>query len=408
MKPIWHAQIVYGDQSLKPRQPTPHIEAGDFQRRLQPRGAVWVLTGAANEWAGLQDLELLSITVKQDGSVERTWDTACATEPPMLPDERDGSSVRATLALPVWGAKGWSAESPGFVFWSAMRPAAPLNAAQAEAEAEEKARTDEEELEAILKELTDTQEQALALQRRTSWSTCWLLQYGVHLVRELEAAEHCREFVTKAHLVAFRYVHTQSDYSFQDSLLYHTAIVLEWSHAEFCTVVELGFVNGLSGYDGRSNWVDCVSSFNKAIPDEMRAPWVYDKAEIRLTDHPAPDIHALLKWVAPWNAKDEESSTQEHRFIAFEIAGSCDVRVSHCAPQHIAQYLLNYNRRHGGYDQKSANCQTFAADFFGFLAGKGPGVDVPQSNSGLQYFQPYSLICRPMYKPRPYLFLYEH
>merc|ERR1719152_339494 len=49
-----------------------------------------------------------------------------------------------------------------------------------------------------------------------------------------------------------------------------------------------------------------------------------------------------------------------------------------------------------------------AADFLGFLAGKGEGVpcttrDGKPNKDGLTYFTTYHSICRPFYKPRPYL-----
>jgi len=55
-----------------------------------------------------------------------------------------------------------------------------------------------------------------------------------------------------------------------------------------------------------------------------------------------------------------------------------DPRFSHSHPvricfrhkSHISQYLLNYIGRDQRYSEVNRNCQTFAADLFGFLAGK--------------------------------------
>lgn len=73
------------------------------------------------------------------------------------------------------------------------------------------------------------------------------------------------------------------------------------------------------------------------------------------------------------------------------------MRLSHRARADVARYLVNYIRRADVYAEAGPgcrNCQTFAADFFGFLVGRGDVV-------------PYHPTTRPFYKPRPYLFLYD-
>ena len=57
-------------------------------------------------------------------------------------------------------------------------------------------------------------------------------------------------------------------------------------------------------------------------------------------------------------------------------------------------YVLNYIRRDQTYDQLKRNCQTFAADLCGFLAGK---KDV----------KPFHPINKIEYVNRNHLFLYE-
>ena len=61
---------------------------------------------------------------------------------------------------------------------------------------------------------------------------------------------------------------------------------------------------------------------------------------------------------------------------------------------HIARYLLNYMGRDGRYRQEFRNCQTFAADFFSFLAGH-------------KDIKPFHPVCRVAYRNRSHLFLYE-
>ena len=42
----------------------------------------------------------------------------------------------------------------------------------------------------------------------------------------------------------------------KERFTYHSAILLEWDHKKYVTVVELALLNGLSGYSGKSNWYD--------------------------------------------------------------------------------------------------------------------------------------------------------
>jgi len=58
------------------------------------------------------------------------------------------------------------------------------------------------------------------------------------------------------------------------------------------------------------------------------------------------------------------------------------------------QYLLNYMGRDRRYSELMRNCQTFAADFYQFVAGK-KGIT------------PFSQANRLDYHARPHLFLYD-
>jgi len=42
----------------------------------------------------------------------------------------------------------------------------------------------------------------------------------------------------------------------KERFTYHSAILLEWDHKKYVTVVELALLNGLSGYSGKRNWYD--------------------------------------------------------------------------------------------------------------------------------------------------------
>ena len=69
------------------------------------------------------------------------------------------------------------------------------------------------------------------------------------------------------------------------------------------------------------------------------------------------------------------------------------VRVSPAAPPRPADRPAA-RAGQGEYQEERRNCQTFAADLFGFLSGR-KGVE------------PYHAVCRVLYKPRPFLFLYD-
>ena len=105
------------------------------------------------------------------------------------------------------------------------------------------------------------------------------------------------------------------------------------------------------------------------------------------------------------------------RFLDPQFPHSAEVRLYHCGAADIARYLLNYMGRDRRYTEKARlplplllpprllslpqpvlqvrNCQSFAADFFGFIVGK-KGV------------QPTVQVLRPLYTARPHLFLYDY
>ncbi|GAB5354694.1 hypothetical protein AAMO2058_000141100 [Amorphochlora amoebiformis] len=84
------------------------------------------------------------------------------------------------------------------------------------------------------------------------------------------------------------------------------------------------------------------------------------------------------------------------RFIDPSISASSKVRLTQRRQSDIMTYLLNYIRRDGTYNELTRNCQDFAADLYGFLAG------VPPEQS-----KPYHAVCRLTYKQRRHLFLYD-
>ena len=141
------------------------------------------------------------------------------------------------------------------------------------------------------------------------------------------------------------------------------------------------------------------------MPDELKAPWNSKLAEIRVTDVPARNVEEFMLFVKDYSEEGPRPQS-EQRFLKAEVAASAPVRLTHRTQADMMRYLLNYMARETRYSEQARNCQTFAADFFGFVAGKGEGV--PTNNpDGLLYFQPYHPVCRVMYRPRPYLFPYD-
>lgn len=59
------------------------------------------------------------------------------------------------------------------------------------------------------------------------------------------------------------------------------------------------------------------------------------------------------------------------------------------------RYLLNYSKHHPQYAEYDCNCQTFAADFFGFLCNDSS-------------VSPYASVNKIGYKPNRDAFLYAH
>ena len=54
------------------------------------------------------------------------------------------------------------------------------------------------------------------------------------------------------HMISHRYAVKHE--SPKDLLTYHSICLLEWDHGQYATVVETAFLNGIGGYNGRSNW----------------------------------------------------------------------------------------------------------------------------------------------------------
>merc|ERR1711957_683168 len=125
-----------------------------------------------------------------------------------------------------------------------------------------------------------------------------------------------------------------------------------------------------------------------AIPDCMKLPWREDRSEIRITDvYSCKDLDEFKVYMQKYTGNHA-------RFLSPDFFASADVRLSFATQPQLFRYILNYIGRDGRYAQEHRNCQTFTADLYGFLIGS-------------KNVAPYHAICRTLYKPRTYLFLYE-
>jgi hypothetical protein len=337
---VWHAQILADDYSnpkhvlpsgeLKPRRPMPQARASAFFNSLvQTKEGRWIFGGVLNGWPGLTRLELRGITARSRDrvlrlkGVRRLFDAA--TKQGSVPRGEaqlrqfcdkwlSQSSVRVTLRAPDWTGRGWSAESPGHVFWfDALGPVPRV----------------------------------------------------VHGTALLTACEGQRDPIAKrVSMFGHRYAKVRE--STQDRLTWHAAALVEWDHGHFVTVVELAWLNGLGGYGGKSNFVLDRDSerpeLYNAIPPPMKAPWHQARAEIRLIDMPLRDLTAFKAFL-------QEYTGRTKRFLEPAVSHTADVRLSGCSRSLLFAQLVNYSLRNPRYTQESRNCQTFACDLFRHLSG---------------------------------------
>ena len=85
----------------------------------------------------------------------------------------------------------------------------------------------------------------------------------------------------------------------KQKLTYHGAILLEWDHGKYMTVVELATLYGVGGRKGKVNWhhdkPEPVTALYRAMSSHMIAPWKGKYAEVRVTDVPAKNLTEFQK-----------------------------------------------------------------------------------------------------------------
>jgi hypothetical protein len=296
----------------------------------------YIFHGRWNGWPQLNLLELVTIERKRTLIPFGKSQYATHWTPSKGKLElEEGIIYRATIAGPWWTSIGWSESSPGFVFWFE--------------------------------------------------STIPRFTYGTNLIRILSADAK----VSHVHMISHRYAIPKE--TTRDLLTYHSIVLLEWDHEEYCTVVEGAYLNGIGGYKCRSNWYDDRDSphnlLSQYMPQELIGPWRTSAGEIRCFDVPQRNLDQFVEYLQQYRGKDA-------RFVDPQVTFSHVARLSFRSKRDIGQYLLNYVGRDCSYQELRKNCQTLAADLCAFLAGK-------------KYVDPFHPLVQIEYRNRAYQFLYE-
>jgi hypothetical protein len=220
-------------QQVKPRRASLPVTSRDFFASLTaidgPNGKPrYIFHGMLNGWPMLRCLELVSMEERRGAPAlipsallwKKVWDASEGELPQLLPPAKNSSIYRAKLRGPSWTRQGWSHNSPGFCFWfEGQHPDGPR------------------------------------------------LTHGTDMLQVLG-----QETCTRIHMISHRYAVVKE--SPRDRLTYHSMCLLEWDHGQYCSVLEAAYLNGLGGYQGKSNWIDDKddpgpTSLYAAMPFEM-------------------------------------------------------------------------------------------------------------------------------------------
>jgi len=331
---------VYGEEGYEDlwHRDVRHSVMTDGPSNTAPSPPRWIFSAVCNGWPGLASipLEVRKIEGRENNFVGRRkgwstlWDYERGKEHGKDPSHSIRSAggeqeVRVKLRAPEWSAHGWSETSPGFIFWS---------------EGQKVGAGDDIPL---------------------------TVTYGTDLIDHFKVPEEKDPLNTRVHMISHRYATGGRTESKREKLTYHSFVLLEWNHGEYCSVVEIGYLNGLGGCKCKSNWYPEKDSqetrLYAAFPPECILPWKETMSEIRVHDVPFPEVESFLGYM---NRYDGHSG----RFVDIRRTFSHDVRLTYRSRRNVATYLLNYIRRDRTYSEMRRNCQTFAADLCGFLAGK--------------------------------------
>jgi len=233
---IWHSLLINGEpfdengklrpglnprdfdaesKIIKPRRASLPILSRDFYSSLtriedsrgQPR---FIFHGVLNGWPSLQTFEVIKIQRRRQQKEfvhpvdmltgQRLW-------APMWSASKEGKKgadptikekgliFRISFQSPTWSREGWSEDNPGFTFWYESQCLHPK------------------------------------------------LTYGLKMIERVDPNPKC----THLHMVAHRYARGGKE-SPKDKLTYHSLVLLEWDHGQYCSVVEAAYLNGLAGW----------------------------------------------------------------------------------------------------------------------------------------------------------------
>lgn len=367
--------------SIKPRRGMPAAKVDDFFSSVvridydNDESARWVFSGVLNGWPALTCLELLRIEYKTTISGWRVhWDskrvsllenktkdgTDCGSKPngstdspisttesvvslenddpkrliePSYPTKKKQiiTNVRAVVRMPSWSKTGYSKGNKGHVFWyESTRPIPRVIYGQNMIEQCSRER----------------------FQRKLSSGESELVMPRV----------------IRAHMVFTRNAPPKGrEESFGQMCVYHSMVLLEWDHGQHCTVADAAWLNEVGGYSGRCNWIvdktAPVTNLFKCLPPALVAPWRQSFTEIEVFDVPFKNLEEFTTKFM------ERHTGKQDNFSYFYVGCSHDVKIENNTKEDIARYLVNYSCQVKTYSLIRTNCQTFAADLCGFLAG---------------------------------------
>ena len=222
-----------------------------------PRRSAQIFTGTLDGWPALTNLELRSITLHARSlvgvDIRQLWHAGEYVTEPAFPDDSKVTDVRVTLRAPPWSAIGYSAESPGYVFWSRCAASRPGNLR---------------------------------------------IFHGEHYILESFSADRTAPArAVRVHHFVYRYPKTWGMFTLlKDMMWWHTAVLIEWDHGLHTTVAEMGYIQGSGWSAPHCDYYD-DSHWRAALFDSrpmcLVGPWRADRVETRLCDVAAKDLGQL-------------------------------------------------------------------------------------------------------------------
>ena len=80
--------------------------------------------------------------------------------------------------------------------------------------------------------------------------------YGTDLLQHFDEKQEGKSKCVKVHMISHRYGKgAGKTENAKDKFTYHSFVLMEWDHGNHCTIAEIGWLNGLSGYKAKSNCI---------------------------------------------------------------------------------------------------------------------------------------------------------